>query len=1053
VDLRLLGPIEATLDGRVVPVRRRLERRLLGVLAVRPGHYHSVERLIDLLWPVSPPARARASLQAMVSHLRADLRLAGPEEPVLVTLRGGYTLRIDAADVDVHRFRELLREARERPLERAGLLADAVAMWRGPAMADVFDDSERARYFPELDEAWPAAREELAATRPAAEELVGELRDLCAEYPLRERPVELLIAALAELGRSGEALTVYAALAERLAAELGTPPGERLSRLREEIQSAGAARAPRPGAVPAQLPSPPVAFVGRGRELGELDRLLAGGAPPVLVISAVVGTAGVGKTATTLRWAHRVRDQFPDGQLFLDLRGYSPGRPMRPAQALASLLHALGVPAAGVPADPEQAAGLYRTVLAGRRLLIVLDNAGDADQVRPLLPGTSGSLVIVTSRDRLSGLVARDSAHRITLDLLAEAESVRLLTMLLDADRVAADPVAVADLARACGHLPLALRIAAALVLDEPGTEVAEHVRRLLEGRVQALAISDDPAAAVQAAFDMSYARLPDDARRLFRLLGSVPSATLPVAALPELADRPQTIATRALDRLAAAHLAEVIGDRVAVHDLLREYAGRLGVPAETTAARRRLFRWYLVRAQEAVDLMAPSRVRLPVAPESEAAGWFADADAAVAWLEREEPAMVALVRSSVEAPAALLADQLRSYFWVTRNSLNWFATARAGLLAADAVGDPELRGASHLSLGNAYHMTGDHLAAIAHLRRAGALLHRAGHPEYQAAAAGSLGAVYGDLGRPATAAACFEGALRLNRRIGRAQGIAVMLSNLAIVYAMGGQFRLAAERCAAALEIFRELGARPNEAVVLTNLGQVWTHLGDYQGGLQALDAAIGIAGELGMASIEANARAAVGVIHVRTGRVADAQGALAAALDMAESSGDHHCVATVRMALGALHLLRGRRGEAKASYARAADWARTAQLPVTEAEALAGIALAVSADDARLARSSAERAVTLARQAGAAAMAAEATAALAEALRRQGDLAASARAATAALVAAGELSMPLLTVRALITLGHVDGSRASWVRAEPAARELGAPEAEVIAALLSGR
>ncbi|MEV0427284.1 BTAD domain-containing putative transcriptional regulator [Micromonospora sp. NPDC050495] len=1068
MELRLLGPVEALLDGRAVPIRRRQERRLLALLAMRPGQFHSADRLIDLLWESRPPARARAGLQAMISHLRATLDLGGSTEPALVARPNSYALEIATERVDLHRFAALVAGSHDStdPEQRIAVLSTALGLWRGAALADVFDDAQRMRLFPELDEARLAAREALLEARFAAgqhREMLTPLRELISEHPTRERPVELLMLALAETGRRTDAVAAYAALADRLAADLGVPPGEQITATYRKLGQATAPpdTGPAPGLAggPAQLPPPPAHFVGRGVETRELDRLLAAAAPPVLVLSAVVGTAGVGKTATAVRWAHRIRDRFPDGQLFVNLRGYSAGRPMRPAEALGALLRGLGVAAARVPADPDEASALYRTVVADRRLLIVLDNALDADQVRPLLPGSARSLVLVTSRDRLTGLVAQHDAHRLTIGLLPEPDAIELLTVLLGDDPRAAERDAVRDLVQECGRLPLAIRIAAALLLDEAELAVSAYVAQLRRRTIAALAIDDDPGVAVQSAFDLSYTRLPADAQRMFRLLGTVPGVALPVEAVAWLAQTSTEAARRTLARLSSAHLVDLDGDRVVLHDLLRRYAAqhseRQGGQREARDVLARLFAWYLVRAQAAGDLLAPGRVRLelPAGLAAEPAG-FPDRDAALAWLEAEESNMVALIRTGADgasrADAALLADQLRTYLWVTRNSLHWLLVAQAALHAAGGTTDPALRAAAHMSLGNVHHLTGNHLVAIAHQRRAGQLFRRARHVAGEAAAAGSLGAVFGDLGQLATAAACFEHALRLNRRIGHRYGIAVMSSNLGTVYAMAGRLRLAVERFDAAITIHREDGAQPNEAVILTNLGLARISLGEYPAALADLRAAVRTARAVGMASIEANALTGIGQLHTRLGATAAARSAFATAQRLAERTGDRLCQASIDIAEGWLLLHSGDPVGAAASQARAAEWARSARMTATEAEALVGLAWAVADREPRLARSSVERAITLARQAGAAVVECDAMVALAEVARRQGEHAQAARYAGEAAHRARAVEAPLIRARALITLGHLEPSSGAWREALGLLEALGAPEAAEVRDLL---
>jgi DNA-binding XRE family transcriptional regulator len=364
--------------------------------------------------------------------------------------------------------------------------------------------------------------------------------------------------------------------------------------------------------VPRQLPADVAGFTGRSPHLAELDGLLAGdGEPPVVLISAIAGAAGVGKTALAVHWAHQVSDRFPDGQLHVNLQGYAAGPPVEPVRALAQLLQSFGLEAEKVPVEEEAAAGLYRSLLSGRRVLVVLDNARDATQVRPLLPGSPGCVVVVTSRDRLTGLVASHGAHRLLLDVLAPDEAVGLLARILGQERVDGDPAGTVELAEACGRLPLALRIAAANLAGEPERSIGSYAGALRGDRLGGLAVEDDPEVGVRAAFDHSYAVLHPDAQRLFRLLGLVPGPEATPNAAAALAGTAPDAAARLLGRLAAAHLLEVHApDRYSLHDLLRLYASqraeREDSGAERQAAVRRLFDWYLHTADSAARLLYP---------------------------------------------------------------------------------------------------------------------------------------------------------------------------------------------------------------------------------------------------------------------------------------------------------------------------------------------------------------------------------------------------------------------------------------------------------------
>ena len=588
VRLRVLGPVEIESDdGQVHTLARRQERCLLAMLALNAGRTVTVDRLCDLLWDDNPPPRARRGVHAHVARIRATLARAGADAAgaELVTSRDGYLLRVDPDAVDAHRFRSLVERAggTADARQRDRLLRDALALWRGPALHQAAT-SERIRQqlCADLEERRLQALEASLATGMELgrhRELVPELARLTAEHPNRERLVELHMLALYRSGRTVDALDVYTRTRTRLAEELGLDPGPALRDLQQAIlrgtPALAATPAPAAGAAvrPGQLPPDQAGFTGRSEYLDRLDELLANGT--AVVISAIAGTAGVGKTALAVHWAHRVRDRFPDGQLYVNLRGYAPGPAMRPIDALAGFLAALDVPPERVPADVDQATALYRTLLADRRMLVLLDNAAGADQVRPLLPGARGCLVLVTSLDRLGGLVAREGAHASTLDVLTSGEARTLLAGVIGADRVAAEPDAAAELARLCAHLPLALRIAAANLGEYPDRRIADHVDALrADDRLSALAVAGDDDTAVRAAFDLSYAALPARARLLFGRLGLVPGTDVTPAAAAALTGGTVDDVVSTVDTLVAAHLlTEAAPGRYTNHDLLRRYA------------------------------------------------------------------------------------------------------------------------------------------------------------------------------------------------------------------------------------------------------------------------------------------------------------------------------------------------------------------------------------------------------------------------------------------------------------------------------------------------
>jgi DNA-binding SARP family transcriptional activator len=500
----ILGPLEVWQGGNPVPVGGPQRRALLAVLLVNAGAVVSSDRLIDHLWGERPPRNARGLLHGCVADVRKVLR-QGSRQP-LRTRAPGYLLEVQPGELDADRFEELATAAgrAESPAEAAHHLYQALAVWRGQPLDGVDVDGLAPVVARLAERRLEVVEQRIEVDLQLGRDrgLVAQLQALVREHPLRERLWMLLMSALHRAGRQADALAAYRELRETLVDQLGLEPGEAARQLHQSIlagETVPAPPAPEPvrvpeRTVPAQLPAPVPAFTGRADQLKALDELAD--QRDDMVVAAITGMAGAGKTALAVYWAHQVRERFPDGQLYANLRGFgavcepnrnrssAAGRPVAPIEALTGFLRALGVPAEQVPVGPEPAAALYRSTLAGRRMLVVLDNATGADQVRPLLPGTPGSLVVVTSRDRLRGLVARDGARRIGLGTLAPDEAAVLLSRLLGADRVAAEPDAAAELARHCAYLPLAIRIAAAQVVGPRGPAPGRRpARRARSGR------------------------------------------------------------------------------------------------------------------------------------------------------------------------------------------------------------------------------------------------------------------------------------------------------------------------------------------------------------------------------------------------------------------------------------------------------------------------------------------------------------------------------------------------------------------------------------------
>ncbi|MFD7307340.1 BTAD domain-containing putative transcriptional regulator [Promicromonospora sp. NPDC059942] len=747
VTVSVLGPFAVVVDGAEVRLPGRL-RALLAGLAVGAGAPVSVERLVDVVWGEELPASPQGSLQVLVRRLRSVLG-----DAVIETEPGGYRLALPATRVDVASFAGLVQpRPGEAPAAERRRLADALGLWRGAPFDGVASELLHAVEGPRLEEqrlAGLARRIEIDLATPD-DALVAELRELTDRYPLQERFWGHLMTALARTGRPAEALDAAARLERTLADELGIGPGAAIRRLRRDIagtqiagqqiagtdtagsksadaesagpafagpafaspafagaESAGADAAVRPaeepGRVPRQLPLGPLAFSGRAAALAGLDAFLADdGAPRVAVLD---GAGGVGKTATALHWAHRVSGRFPDGQLYANLRGFDPtSAPVPPGTVVRAFLEALGVAKGRVPAAEDALLALYRGVVAGRRLLVVLDNARDADQVAPLLPGSGPGVAVVTSRATLTGL----GAARVALGTLTPAEGLDLLALRVGAERCAAEPEAARRIVERCAGLPLAVVIAAARVLARPGFPLSAVADELADGGARLDTLGDDDAMAdVRSVFATSYRALTPAAARLFRLLGVHPGPDVAGSALAALYGDPDggvgdddggsdgdgdgarnddgegpgdDAAGRALAELVRVNLVtEHAPGRFAMHDLVAEYARERAREDETQewrdAAVGRVTAWYLGVALEMDRRRWPARVRQefvrdpgPVrVPDEEPAAWF----------HAERTVLFAVVTAAREHG---FPGELLSLVWALYSTLSHHAEQRDAL-------------------------------------------------------------------------------------------------------------------------------------------------------------------------------------------------------------------------------------------------------------------------------------------------------------------------------------------------------------------------------------
>ena len=1015
VQAGILGPLEVVDDagGQIsLPVR---QRTLLAALLVHANRVMSVGELAELVWDGSPAESAAGTLRSYMVRLRRGLGSVGGR---IESRNPGYLIRVGPAELDVLRFEALCRDAAAglragEWAETARTSAQALELWRGTPLCDVPSRVLREGFVPPLEQLRVQAMEDHAEARLQLgqhERLIPQLRELTGAYPLRERLHAQLMLALAATGRRAEALEAYRNARRVLVEQLGVEPGPELRTLHERIlagKEASPAAGPPAGqmsvsvaaadATPRQLPTPPGHFTGRRDELETLTgpEGLADMAGGTVVISAIDGMAGIGKTALAVLAAHRLSTRFPDGQLFIDLHGYTKGEPPRePGQALEWLLRALGTPAQRIPEDTEARAALYRQRLAGTSTLIVLDNAVDEAQVRPLLPGAPGCLVLVTSRRRLKGL---DDARSLSLGLLPPADAVALLRTVAGPGRSSsADPL-LGEIAQLCGYLPLALRIAGALLRHRPAWHL-ESLAALLRDRHERVRALSDGERELRTVFDLSYTALGEQHSLLFRRLALVPGPQVDAYAAAALLECDPPTATGLLEDLVDHNLliAHAPGS-YRLHDLIRAHAVSLADqqdPAkDRDAAVDRLMHYYAHTAQLASIPLArhPRPAPNGLAPAYSPA--LTDTRAARAWLRAERDNLEAAIAharthaldSHVIALAAGLAEIMRADGPFAR-ALDLQQTAAD---AAQRRHDPVAHATALTNLGIAQRLTGDlpsarvvqaqaleiyrkngHRDGEAHtltelgtirylsgdlpgadtaLTQALEIYHETGHYAGEAHTLNELGTVRRLAGDLPAAHAALARALEIYRKTGHRNGEAHTLTELGTVRCLSGDLPRADTALTQALEIYHETGHRNGEAHVLTELGTVRYLHGDLPGADTALTQALEIRRAVGQRVGEARTMVELGVVRRLTGDLPAARAALTQALEIYRETGHRSSEAYALNPYAATIAASGDLRRALALYRQALAMNRELDKPDDEAVSLEGIGECVLADGSR--------------------------------------------------------------------------------------------------------
>ncbi|SDO31357.1 AfsR/SARP family transcriptional regulator [Lentzea jiangxiensis] len=843
MEFLLLGSLEARRAGTLLELGGPRRRAVLTMLLLHANEAVSVAQLTDAAWD-SPPVSPESNLRTYVAGLR---KVLGDR---LRTRPGhGYELVVEPGELDLDVFEDQFRAGESALIEGAAEAAAdhfgrALALWRGVPTAELNAGPLLRAELTRIQERRLTAVERFAKASLELgrfDDVIDRLRLETALHPLREELWAQLMIALDRSGRRGEALEAYAAARRHVVEQVGVEPGARLRQLQQVVLES---RVPSPAALNAhrQLPMDIAEFTGRE---SELRQLCAPGPQTTVVISAIEGMAGVGKTKLAVRAAHQLVQRYPDVQLWADLHGFDADElPADPSAVLESFLRLLGVSGAQIPESLEERAALYRDRLAGKRALVLLDNAAGEDQVLPLLPGGATCMVLITSRRTLLRL---DGVRSLFLDVFTATEALALLSRIAGEDRVQADREAAERIAELCGHLPIAVALAAKRLARRPQWTMRDLLTRLERGG----------GLGARGVFDLSYQALPENQRRLFRLLGLHPGEDVTAESAAALAGLTAFEAGDLLETLLDEHLLQQhTPGRYSLHDLLRAYAVEQVTAAEPpparALARRRVLDWYVNTAWQSARRLNPQR-KLEIAAPDPAVHprSFADRDAALLWCDTERANLVAAVRDAAEHDLPehswSLAQCLWDFFNLRKHWADWIDTHGIALAAARSTGDRAAEGRMLITLGIALREVRRHDEAIEHTQQALAIFRATGDRSRQEPALNNLGIAYMVQGRVDEALACYEQSAEIARELGNAHTEAVLLNNIGLLHADAGRFDVALARYLRALEIRQEIKDPYSEAILLNNIGEAHRGLLDFAEAASVVDRALVVFREIG--------------------------------------------------------------------------------------------------------------------------------------------------------------------------------------------------------------
>ncbi|GIH08497.1 SARP family transcriptional regulator [Rhizocola hellebori] len=918
--IQLLGPVRGWLGDAELDLGSPRQKGLLALLALAAGQPLSRSYLTESLWGDEPPASHANVIQVYVTRLR---RAFEPHRParhpgqVLTAIGDGYALRIDPGAVDALRFRRGLSQA--ATARRAGdhtrvrsLLTPVLAEWASPLQDAAFFSDQRT-FASLVDDRWTAIAWHAAATIETgdAAQVLAPLKEAAAARPWDEAIQALLIRALHAVGRRGDAINTYRRIQQSLRDDLGVEPGQELVEAFGLVLSDATAEPEvREPVVVAQLLPRTGHFTGRRTELSSLRSLLEGQHTRAQIV-CVEGGPGVGKTSLALELAHSLAPRFGDGQLFIDLRGHDPAASVGCAEALVYLLRSLGTDESRLPEDQNELAARYRTAVAGRSLLVVLDNAASTEQILPLLPATPSCAVIVTSRYSLTALSTHQAANRHHLGMLSIDDSISLVALVIGAQRIAAEPEAADVLARLCGGLPLALRITAAKLLADPDRKLESMATELAreQQRLGGLSV-EDGGRSVRGAFQWSYRALSTPEARAFRLLSLHPGTTFATDLVAALTHHTAKATTTLLARLASAHLIDAVDvGRYRVHDLLRLFAGELLESQETAdqrdAARHRLLHWYLDVADGCNRLVTPLNNLVTRPTKSEPLPFAAGQKAALAYLSGEADNLPLVVRDAsrhgFDLESWQLAYLLFSFYLSCTRPADFLACANWGLGAARRTGDRRAEGIMLNIAGIAANIAHRMQDSIDLHQQQLAIWQELGEPAREAAAWTNLGTTKGWMNRHKESLAAYQHALELYTAACDTVRSGYTLDNIGNKARDLGDLALSQDSLLRALAIWREAGYPQGEGQALYELGKTKFAAGDRAAALELLNQALGLQRDIGDDRMAALSLHWIGKIHTRTGDLTKAAGHLEQALELFRGMHDEHGESAVLTTLAA--------------------------------------------------------------------------------------------------------------------------------------------------------